>query len=195
MLEEHPRSANAVKYELISTAKGADNGAWYGSVLWGFEIFIDGRKAKLRNENLKISWTEGRDTSQAAVKAFDEYYRNPGRSLRAEDPVSGGTMAEMIRAIAAFRERSADLRTAPSSPKRVSSTNRARYSLPKLHPLSRSISSKHISFVLIFSSSSRRRGLGDCMRSSLQNSYQSLFSLYGEAHYSNMMARPATSRK
>jgi hypothetical protein len=75
-----------VKYELISTAKGADNGAWYGSVFWGFEIFIDGRKAKLRNENLKISESEGRDTSQAAVKAFDEYYRNPGAASEPKIP-------------------------------------------------------------------------------------------------------------
>jgi hypothetical protein len=86
VLEDHPRSANAVKYELISTAKGADTGAWYGSVFWGFEIFIDGRKVKLRNENLKISESEGRDTSQAAVKAFDEYYRNPGAASEPKIP-------------------------------------------------------------------------------------------------------------
>jgi len=60
------------------SAKGADTGAWYRSVFWGFEFFIDQRKAKLRNENLKISESEGRDTSAAAVKAFDEYYRNSG---------------------------------------------------------------------------------------------------------------------
>ncbi len=86
VLEDHPRSANPVKYELISTAKGADNGAWYGSVFWGFEIYIDGRKAKLRNENLKISESEGRDTSAAAVKAFDEYYRNPGATSEPKIP-------------------------------------------------------------------------------------------------------------
>ena len=60
------------------SAKGADTGAWYCSVFWAFETFIDQRKAKLRNENLKISESEGRDTSAAAVKAFDEYYRNSG---------------------------------------------------------------------------------------------------------------------
>jgi Domain of unknown function (DUF4157) len=86
ILEDHPRSFNPVKYEFISTAKDADTGAWYGSVFWGFEIFIDQRKAKIRNENLRFSEWEGRDTSKAAVKAFDEYYRNPGAASEPKIP-------------------------------------------------------------------------------------------------------------
>ena len=46
VLEDHPRSSNPLKYELISTAKAGDPGAWYGSVFWGFEIFIENGKAR-----------------------------------------------------------------------------------------------------------------------------------------------------
>jgi hypothetical protein len=86
MLEDNPRSRNALKYELISTAKAADTGAWYGSVFWGFEIFMDNGIARIRNESVKFSQWEGRDTSQAALRAFNEYYRNPGASTEPKIP-------------------------------------------------------------------------------------------------------------
>jgi len=86
VLEDRPSTSNPRKYEFISTAKASDTGAWYGSVIWSFEVFLDRRRAKVRGESVEFDQWKGRDTSNAAVKAFDEYYRNPGASTEPSIP-------------------------------------------------------------------------------------------------------------
>jgi hypothetical protein len=67
------------RYLFVTAARASDTGTWYGSVSWGFEIYLDKGVAKIRGEYK--SFAEGHDaTTDAAIKAFDEYYRNPGAS-------------------------------------------------------------------------------------------------------------------
>lgn len=68
------------RFLFVSSAKASDTGTWYGTVLWGFEIFLDKKGvAKIKGEYQSFREWHG-ETTDAALKAFDEFYQNPGAS-------------------------------------------------------------------------------------------------------------------
>jgi hypothetical protein len=78
-LEDAPASAGARKFSFVTSAKASDTGTWYGTVLWGFETYLDKGVAKIKGEY--HSFEEGhKATTDEALKKFDEYYKNPGAS-------------------------------------------------------------------------------------------------------------------
>lgn len=78
-LEDAPASAGARKFSFVTSAKASDTGTWYGTVLWGFETYLDKEVTKIKGEY--YSFQEGhKATTDEALKKFDEYYKNPGAS-------------------------------------------------------------------------------------------------------------------
>ena len=79
-LNDTPGFSAPLKFSLVTSAKASDTGTWYGTVLWGFETFLDKAGiAKIKNEYHSFRVFQG-ETTDAALKAFDEFYRNPGAS-------------------------------------------------------------------------------------------------------------------
>lgn len=76
-LWDRPGSTAAIKFSFVTSAKGADNGLWYGSALWGFEIYLDKGIAKIKGEYDSFRDYQG-ETTDAALKKFNEFYKNPG---------------------------------------------------------------------------------------------------------------------
>jgi Domain of unknown function (DUF4157) len=76
-LDDTPGSSGARKFNFVTVAKAADTGIVYGTVLWGFETFIDKGKAKIRGEYKSFRTFEG-ETFVEALKQFNEFYKNPG---------------------------------------------------------------------------------------------------------------------
>lgn len=76
-LWDGPGHSSPIKYNFITSAKGADNGVWYGTALWGFEIYSDKGVAKIKDEYKSFQEAQGATTDAALVK-FDEYFKNPG---------------------------------------------------------------------------------------------------------------------
>jgi Domain of unknown function (DUF4157) len=76
-LDDTPGFSGPLKFNLVSVAKGADNGIVYGTVLWGFETFRDKGVAKIRNEYKSFRVVQG-ETFDAALQNFNEFYKNPG---------------------------------------------------------------------------------------------------------------------
>ncbi len=64
------------KFNFVTSAKGS-NGLWYGSALWGFEIYRDKGIAKIKNEYKSFRNFEGETVDNALAK-FNEFYKNPG---------------------------------------------------------------------------------------------------------------------
>jgi len=80
VLVDTPGTAAPVKFNFVTSAKAADTGTWYGTVLWGFETFLDkAGVTKIKNEYHTFRLWRG-ETTDAALTAFDEFYRNPGAS-------------------------------------------------------------------------------------------------------------------
>src|SRR5262249_40041961 len=78
VLVDTPGTAATVKFNFVTSAKAADTGTWYGTVLWGFETFHDkAGVTKIKNEYHTFRLLRG-ETTDAALTAFDEFYRNPG---------------------------------------------------------------------------------------------------------------------
>jgi hypothetical protein len=79
-LWDQPATAGTVQFKFVTSAKDSIGGTYYGSVLWGFEVYQDkAGVAKIKGEYRSFRSTPGATTS-AALKTFDEYYRNPGAS-------------------------------------------------------------------------------------------------------------------
>jgi hypothetical protein len=77
-LGDTPGTAIPMKFNLVSVAKAADNGCMYGTVLWGFETFLDKKGVtKIKNEYTSFRVFEG-ETFDAALQRFNEFYKNPG---------------------------------------------------------------------------------------------------------------------
>jgi hypothetical protein len=77
-LHDRPNFSRPLKFSLVTSAKGHDNGVWYGTVLWGFETFLD--KAgitKIRNEYRSFRSFQG-ETTDDALRRFNDFYRNKG---------------------------------------------------------------------------------------------------------------------
>jgi hypothetical protein len=80
VLVDTPGSAGAVRFNFVTSAKAADTGTWYGTVLWGFETFLDkAGVTKIRNEYRSFRVWQG-ETTDEAIKQFGEFYQNPGAS-------------------------------------------------------------------------------------------------------------------
>jgi hypothetical protein len=80
ILDDHPGSTAAIRFSFETSAKASDTGLWYGSVLWGFETYLDKAGiAKIKGEHKDFKESPSATTS-AALKKFNEYYRNPGSS-------------------------------------------------------------------------------------------------------------------
>ena len=78
-LWDSPGHSAPVKYNFVTSAKAAGGGFWYGSALWGFEIYLDKGIAKIKNEYKSFRNFPG-ETTVAALKEFNEFYKNPGTS-------------------------------------------------------------------------------------------------------------------
>lgn len=76
-LWDGPGHPSPIKYSFVTSAKGNDNGVWYGTALWGFEIYLDAGKAKIKDEYKSFRQNRGETTDAALVK-FDEHFKNPG---------------------------------------------------------------------------------------------------------------------
>lgn len=78
VLGDTPGFSGPLRYNFVTVAKGADNGVVYGTVLWGFEVFLDKKGvAKIKDEYSSFRVFEG-ETFDAALKNFNEFYKNPG---------------------------------------------------------------------------------------------------------------------
>jgi hypothetical protein len=75
-LWDWPASSGRIRFSFETQAKATDTGHYYGSVAWGFTV-QDPAKKTLSNE-----WAYGRNvtlqTTDEALRLFNEYYRNPG---------------------------------------------------------------------------------------------------------------------
>lgn len=76
-LWDGPGHHSPVKYNFVTSAKAADNGTYYGTALWGFEIYSDKGIAKIKNEYSNFREYRG-ETFDAALQKFNEFYKNPG---------------------------------------------------------------------------------------------------------------------
>jgi hypothetical protein len=78
VLDDHPGFSGPLKFNFVTSAKAADTGTWYGTVLWGFETFLDkAGVAKIKNEYRSFRTWRG-ETTDEALRVFDEFYQNPG---------------------------------------------------------------------------------------------------------------------
>ncbi|HZE70837.1 MAG TPA: DUF4157 domain-containing protein [Pyrinomonadaceae bacterium] len=78
VLSDNPGGPPPGRFLFVTSVKAADTGCWYGTVLWGFELFLDkGGVEKIKGEYHSFRTWQG-ETTDEALKAFDEFYRNPG---------------------------------------------------------------------------------------------------------------------
>ena len=68
------------RFLFVTSAKASDTGTWYGTILWGFELFLDKKGVqKIKGEYRSFRGWRG-ETTDAALKAFDEHYKNKSAS-------------------------------------------------------------------------------------------------------------------
>lgn len=77
VLADTPGDVAAGRTLFVASAKASDTGTWYGTVLWGFEIYLDGGIAKIRGEYQSFRENRGA-TTDAALSKFNTYYQNKG---------------------------------------------------------------------------------------------------------------------
>ncbi|HSI77828.1 MAG TPA: DUF4157 domain-containing protein [Lunatimonas sp.] len=75
-LWDGPGDSAPGRFLFVTSAKASDTGYWYGSVLWGFEIYLDKGKAKIKSEYKSFRENPG-ETTLAALDKFNEFYKNP----------------------------------------------------------------------------------------------------------------------
>ncbi|PTX61611.1 uncharacterized protein DUF4157 [Kordia periserrulae] len=77
-LWDAPGANFPIKFNFVTSAKAMDTGRYYGTVLWGFEIYNDKKGiSKIKNEYHRFREYRGQ-TFDAALQAFDDFYKNPG---------------------------------------------------------------------------------------------------------------------
>jgi hypothetical protein len=80
VLTDTPGTPHPMKFSFVTSAKASDTGIWYGTVLWGFETFHDKTGiTKIKNEYKSFRTFRG-ETTDAAIKEYNEFYQNPGAS-------------------------------------------------------------------------------------------------------------------
>ncbi len=77
-LWDSPGSAGKRKFRFETAAKSVDSGHIYGTVKWGFDL-TDPAKGTVSNEFANVHDVQSA-TFDAAVRSFDEFYRNSGSS-------------------------------------------------------------------------------------------------------------------
>ncbi len=77
-LWDYPGGRKNVKFSFETAAKAADTGYVYAMLKWGFTI-KDAATGKVKNEYAKGHRSPSK-TFSAAVKEFNEFYKNPGSS-------------------------------------------------------------------------------------------------------------------
>jgi hypothetical protein len=77
-LWDYPGDSSEGEFHFETAAKGADTGYVYATLTWGFTI-SDAAKGTLDKEHATANRGPSA-TFGAAVKAFDEFYKNPGSS-------------------------------------------------------------------------------------------------------------------
>lgn len=77
-LWDFPGGEDKAKFQFETAAKDVKGGHIYGTLQWGFDL-TDPATGKVENEFVKPLNAQSA-TFNAAVKAFDEFYRNPGSS-------------------------------------------------------------------------------------------------------------------
>jgi hypothetical protein len=77
-LWDYPGWSEKCRFTFETAAKSPTHGYVYASLHWGFTI-SDGALGKVENEHAKAERAPSK-TFGAAVKAFDEFYKNPGAS-------------------------------------------------------------------------------------------------------------------
>ena len=76
VLGDFPGSTGERVFRFETAARATETGYLYASLEWGFEI-SDAAKGTVTSEFARASWVQS-NTFDAAVGAFDEFYRNPG---------------------------------------------------------------------------------------------------------------------
>lgn len=76
VLGDFPSSSGERVFRFETAARATETGYLYASLEWGFEI-SDAAKGTVTGEFARASWVQS-NTLDAAVGAFDEFYRNPG---------------------------------------------------------------------------------------------------------------------
>ncbi len=80
ILNDAPGVNAPLQFKLVSSVKAGDTGTWYGTVLWGFEVFTDAKGFnRIKGEYHQFRAARGA-TTDAAINEFNEYYKNPGAS-------------------------------------------------------------------------------------------------------------------
>jgi hypothetical protein len=78
VLVDTPSFNAPLKFSFVTSAKAADTGVWYGTVLWGFETFLDKKGiTKIKGEYSSFRIVQG-ETMDEAIRLFDQFYKNPG---------------------------------------------------------------------------------------------------------------------
>lgn len=77
-LWDYPGSSGKRKFTFETAAKATDTGYIYATLTWGFTI-SDPAKGTVIDEHAAVNYVQS-STFNAAVKAFDEFYKNPGAS-------------------------------------------------------------------------------------------------------------------
>lgn len=77
-LWDFPSSPINMRFSFETAAKGADTGHIYATLTWGFTV-SDASKGKIETEHAAANAGPSA-TFTAAVKSFDEHYKNPGAS-------------------------------------------------------------------------------------------------------------------
>jgi hypothetical protein len=77
-LWDYPGWSKNCRFSFETVAKGTDTGHVYGTVSWGFTI-SDGAKGTVTNE-YGVGRNVMMQTTEEALRRFDEYFRNPGAS-------------------------------------------------------------------------------------------------------------------
>lgn len=77
-LWDYPGSSGKRKFTFETAAKATDTGYIYATLTWGFTI-SDPAKGTVTAEHASANYAQS-STFNAAVKAFDEFYKNPGAS-------------------------------------------------------------------------------------------------------------------
>jgi len=78
VLKDTPGTPMELDFKFVTSAKAADTGFWYGTVLWGFGTRVDKKGiTRIKNEYRSFREFEG-ETTEAALRKFNEFYQNPG---------------------------------------------------------------------------------------------------------------------
>ncbi len=77
-LWDYPGWSNKCRFSFETAAKAVDTGYIYATLTWGFTI-SDPAKGTVTAEHASANYVQS-STFNAAVKAFDEFYKNPGAS-------------------------------------------------------------------------------------------------------------------